>query len=125
MDYIEKISRCYKGKILLHSAYTGPKNKMIPEVIYSILSVSNGITETMLLPDTGKKAEISWIIYSHDMILEWTEFYTENYHIKGTVFSDDGADSLFIIKSDGMITCFNCIDNEETKVADTLLDFFP
>lgn len=123
-EYIDKITNYYKGEVLFHVPYEGKKCSIIPEELYSILYISNGIAETMILPDSDEKIEISWIIYPHDMIIEQTEFYVETYNLNGTVFSEDGTGSPFIIKPDGMIICFNCIDNEETVVADSLLDFF-
>lgn len=124
MDYINRISRQYNGQILLHAPYKGEKDKNIPEEIYSILCVSNGISEIMSSPDTDEKIEIGWIIYSREMILEWTAFYATNYDLKGIVFSDDGADCVYCMKPDGTITCFDSMDNEETQIADTLWDFF-
>lgn len=124
MDYIERISHEYSGNLLLHTPYQGERDKTIPEELYAVLSISNGISETMNLPDTEERIIIGWILYPYEMIQEWTAFYTENYGIKGTVFSDDGAGCPYIIKPDGAITCFNGIDNEEFEIADTLLDFF-
>lgn len=124
MDYINRISHQYGGEILLHAPYNGKKDENIPQEIYSILCVSNGISETMCLPGTNEKVEIGWIIYSYEMMLKWTAFYATNYGIKGIVFSDDGADCIYCIKLNGTITCFNSIDNDEAQIADTLWDFF-
>ena len=124
MDYIEKISGQYDGRILLHAPYKGKKDGNIPEELYSILCISNGILETMCLSDTEEPIVIGWIVYPHDMILEQTAFYTENYGIKGTIFSDDGAGCPYIIKNDRSITSFIGIVDEEYKIADTLSDFF-
>ncbi|MBM6725265.1 hypothetical protein [Pseudoflavonifractor phocaeensis] len=62
MDYIEQISNQYGGEILLHDPYTGEKHENISQEIYSILQISNGISETMRLPNTNEKIEIGWII---------------------------------------------------------------
>ena len=124
MGYIEKISKQYDGNILLHAPYKGEKDANIPEELYSILCITNGISETMCLLDNKEPIVIGWIVYPHDTILEQTAFYTENYGIKGTIFSDDGAGCPYIVKSDGSITSFNGIDHEEYKIADTLSDFF-
>lgn len=124
MDYIGKISERYGGEILLHAPYNGERCDNISKEIYSILRVSNGISETMRLSGINEKIEIGWVIYSHEMILEWTSFYAANYGIKGIVFSDDGADGVYCMKRDETITYFNRIDNEETQAADTLWDFF-
>ena len=124
MDYIDRILHQYNGEILLHAPYKGKRDSGIPEELYSILYVSDGISETMCLPNTNEKIEIGWIVYSHEMILEWTAFYAMNYGIKGIVFSDNGADCVYCIKPNGTITCFSGIDGEETQIADTLWNFF-
>lgn len=124
MDYIEKIAHQYDGNILLHAPYQGQKDVCMPEELYSILCISNGISETMYLPHTEEKTTIGWILYPYEMIQQWTAFYAVQYSIQGTVFSDDGAGCPYILKGDGSITCFNGIDNEESKIADTLSDFF-
>lgn len=109
---------------MLKAPYEDEKDKNIAEELYSILCISNGILETMCLSNRDENIVIGWILYSHEMMMEWTAFYTANYGIKGTVFSDDGAGSPFIMNLDGTITCFNAIDNESIKMAETLLDFF-
>ena len=123
MHYIDQIYDSYKGNISLYAPYTDKQNKNIPEELYSILSISNSILETMHLPATGETIEISWIVYSHEMMIEWTDFYATNYNIEGVVFSDDD-DNVYIIKPDNTITCYNTIENIETKIADSLFDFF-
>ncbi len=124
MDYIDWISHQYGKEIALHAPYKGERDTTIPEEIYSILYVSNGISETMGLPGAEEKIEIGWIVYPHERILEWTAFYAANYGIKGIVFSDDGADCVYYIKANGTIACFNSMVNEETEIADTLWSFF-
>ncbi len=54
MDYINRISHQYSGEILLHAPYKGERSKNIPEEIYSILCVSDGISETMCSSSTEK-----------------------------------------------------------------------
>lgn len=50
------------------------------------MRITNGISEIMCLPDTNEKIEIGWIIYSHEVMVEWTSFYVANYGIKGQCF---------------------------------------
>ena len=109
---------------MLQEPYTGRNEENMPEALFALLCVSNGIGETMLHPKTGKEMMINWIVYPYEMIVEWTAFFTTNYGLKGVVFADDGAGEPYIIKPDGIITCFNGIDNEETKIADTLFNYF-
>ncbi|OUO93554.1 hypothetical protein B5F39_07615 [Cloacibacillus sp. An23] len=123
MDYIEKASRKYGGALSLHPPYEGPEDGRVPEELYSVLRVSDGVSETMNAPGGGE-TEIAWIIYTHEMILRWSSFYNENYGVCGAVFSDDGADCVYILKYDGTVACFDCAYNEEFKTAESLSDFF-
>lgn len=124
MDYISRIYNTYGGNISLQAPYQGKKAENIPDELYSILSVSNGILQTMFHPETGEKIEITWILYPFDLMSEQTAFFKAEYNIEGVVFADDGAGSPFIMKPDGKIICYNVIVVEETIVANTLFDFY-
>ncbi len=124
MDCIAKISEQYNGSISLYPPCKKEISESLPRELHSILCISDGIAETMFLPNTKESITIGWIVYPYDMILEQTAFYAETYGIKGTVFSDDGAGCPYIIKPDGAITCFNGIEGEEFQTADSLSAFF-
>ncbi|MBQ1295195.1 MAG: hypothetical protein IIY21_14220, partial [Clostridiales bacterium] len=47
----------------------------LPEEIKALLSQTNGIQETMILPKTGEEIVIGWIVYSLDEILRETQYY--------------------------------------------------
>ena len=123
MDAIEKILHQYGENGMLHAPYQGNRDAIIPEELFAILQVSNGISERMCLPDSGEKEEIGWIFYPYEMMLEWTTFYQANYGIEGVIFSEDGADGVYCLKPNGTVTCFYGVDDEEIQVADTLWDF--
>ena len=95
----------------------------LPEEIKALLSQTNGIQETMILPKTGEEIVIGWIINSLDEILWETQYYREEYGINGVVFSGDGAGNPFYI-SDGKIYEFDPIDNESTYKANSLEEFY-
>ena len=95
----------------------------LPEEIKALLSQTNGIQETMILPKTGEEIVIGWIVYSLDEILRETQYYREEYGINGVVFSGDGAGNPFYI-SDGKIYEFDPIDNESELKADSLEEFY-
>ena len=120
------ISEMYKGNISLCKPLDieDISNHDIPEELLNLLKQSNGIKETMVNPDTGIPEEISWIIYSYEEIIEWTNFYRDTYSIEGTVFSDNGADEVYYIKPDGKIYSYDAICEEENYVADSLQSFF-
>ena len=124
MDYIRKISDMYQGNILLYSPYKENCPENIPETLYEILQVSNGIEETMIEPKTGQEISIAWIVYPYERMMEETDFYKNEYNIEGIVFADDGAGNPYVLKSDGEVAYYNVIDDEETKEADSLEEFF-
>lgn len=122
MDFIEAIDGIYEGNIRLNPPYVGEKPEDIPEEIFTILRVSNGIEETMVHPATGERMAIAWIIYPCEMIWEESSFYHEECGIEGVVFAADGADALYILKPEGRITCFEY--GEETEAAGSLREFY-
>ena len=77
----------------------------------------------MVYPDTGRSEEISWIIYSYEEIIKWTNFYKDTYSIEGIVFSDNGADEVYYVKPNGKIYSCDAICGKETYVADSLQAF--
>ena len=95
----------------------------VPDVLKSVLSKSDGILETMLVPKNGKRITIGWIIYPYEMIQKETAFFKEEYGIDGTVFSDDGAGNPYYIH-DNKIFQFNPIDNESELIAGSLEEFY-
>ena len=124
MDYIRKISDMYQGNILLYPPYKENRPENIPEELYEILQVSNGIEETMIEPKTGQEIPIAWIVYPYERMMEETDFYKNEYNIEGIVFADDGAGNPYVLKSDGEVAYYNVIDGEETKEANSLAEFY-
>ena len=119
--FIELIKTFYDNNIELQEPHVSDMS--VPEVLKSILAKSDGILETMIVPNTGEKITIGWIIYSYEMIQKETAYYKEEYGIEGTVFSDDGAGNPYYILDD-KIYQFNPIDNESELVADSLEEFY-
>lgn len=123
MDFIGEISRLYDGNILPGEPYTGERAD-IPEELFDILRIADGVRETMPNPETCEPIPIAWILYSCEEIIKASEFYRDEYGIKGTVFADDGAGNPYILKSDGSVTLFDAIDGEESTIADSLEEFY-
>lgn len=123
---IELISKMYEGNISLCEPLNIGEisNHDIPEELLNLLKQTNGIKETMINPETGMLMEISWIIYSYEEIIVSTSFYRDTYSIEGTVFSDDGADAVYYMNTNGKIYSYDAMGQEETYVADSLLSFF-
>ena len=92
----------------------------LPTELLEILKRSNGIMETMQNPMNDETIDIGWIIYPLSEIMGATSFYKKTYGIEGTVLSDDGAGNPYYIKKDGRIYQFECVGNEEQKVAESL-----
>ena len=118
---IELVKTFYDNNIELQEPHVSDMS--VPEVLKSILAKSDGILETMIVPNTGEKITIGWIIYSYEMIQKETAYYKEEYGIEGTVFSDDGAGNPYYILDD-KIYQFNPIDNESELIADSFEDFY-
>ena len=119
---IDVIKNFYNGMIKMQEPVDCDSYDL-PEEIKALLSQTNGIQETMILPKTGEEIVIGWIVYSLDEILRETQYYREEYGINGVVFSGDGAGNPFYI-SDGKIYEFDPIDNESTHKADSLEEFY-
>ena len=119
---IELIRKFYDGNIKLQTPNKSDALS-VPDVLKSVLSKSDGILETMLVPKTGKRITIGWIIYPYEMIQKETAFFKEEYGIDGTVFSDDGAGNPYYIH-DNKIFQFNPIDNESELIAGSLEEFY-
>lgn len=124
MDYIKQIFEIYHGNILLQPPCQSEISSEIPQELRSILSISNGIQETITTPLIDQREVIGWIIYPYDTIMSDTDFYKATYKIDGIVFASDGAGNPFVIKPNGSIVCFTGIDCEETEVANSLSNFF-
>ena len=88
---IKTISELYQGNILLHPPYLGENTEGIPEELLSILRASNGISETMIHPQSGEKMAVEWIVSPYEIIVSDTAFYRAEYQVEGTVFSSDGG----------------------------------
>lgn len=119
---IELIRKFYDGNIELQTPNKSDALS-VPDVLKSVLSKSDGILETMLVPKNGKRITIGWIIYPYEMIQKETAFFKEEYGIDGTVFSDDGAGNPYYIH-DNKIFQFNPIDNESELIAGSLEEFY-
>lgn len=123
MDFIGEISRLYDGNILPGAPYTGERANILEE-LFDILRTADGIRETMPNPESGEPMPIAWILYSYKEMSEASEFYRDEYGIKGTIFADDGAGNPYILKPDGSVTLFDAVDGEESTVADSLEEFY-
>jgi len=125
---ITLISDKYNGNIILSQPLSKEvaeqAERYLPAELLRILKQSNGIEESMVLPDTGKPEPIAWIVYSYEMILEESRYFRETYLLEGVVFSDDGAGNPYYMKENGKVYCFEAIDDEEILVAESLEVFW-
>lgn len=119
---IELIRKSYDGNIEFQKPNES-YDLSVPDVLKSVLAKSDGILETMLVPKTGKRITIGWIIYPYEMIQKETAFFKEEYGIDGIVFSDDGAGNPYYIHDDKIFQ-FNPIDNESELIASSLEEFY-
>lgn len=70
---IELISRMFEGRIKLQEPLL-LANIKLPDALKDILVKSNGIMETMVIPQKEETIDIGWIIYSYDQICEETVY---------------------------------------------------
>ena len=128
MDIIALIKRNYRENYQLCKPL--PENKyekassFLPAELYNVLKISNGIDETMVISDTGKKIIIGRIIYSFDEIIKETSWYLSENDSEGIVFAGNGAGGCFILKPNGKVFINEFFDEGEEYYADSLSDFF-
>lgn len=96
MDIIELIRELYGDFCVFcppldESRYNEAK-MLVPEELFEILKISNGIKETMELPNREERIVIGLIIYPFDDIRSQTERYINEYSGEGVVFVGNGAD---------------------------------
>ena len=123
-DFIKNIAEAYGGEISLRAPYRGARSEDIPEELYSILEISDGISETAQNPCTGEKMTVAWILYPHAQILEESRFFKNEYGVDGTAFTDDGAGNPYLLKAGGTVVFFDAIDGEEIHKAASLYEFY-
>ena len=95
----------------------------IPKPLSDLLHESNGIMEIMENPVTKENMDVGWLIYPYEMVIEETQFFSNEYPIEGCVFSDNGCGDPIYIKSDGKIYLFECIAGEELFEADSFDEY--
>ncbi|WP_294755145.1 SMI1/KNR4 family protein [uncultured Ruminococcus sp.] len=128
MDIIELIRELYGDFCVFcppldESRYNEAK-MLVPEELFEILKISNGIKETMELPNREERIVIGLIIYPFDDIRSQTERYINEYSGEGVVFVGNGADGFFILKSDGKVYFRGYLDEDEELYADSLAEYF-
>ena len=124
MELISQISKLYEGNVRFFPPYSGECPVNLPEELYTLLRVSDGVMETMPDPVTGEALSVGWVLYPCAMMLEESSFYHAEYGLSGTVFAGDGGGCPYLLKGDGTVTCYNAIDGEEEPAAKSLSDFY-
>lgn len=119
---IDIISEAYDGRIKLQEPFISEMPD-IPKELTDILIKTNGIKELIMLPGKKDPIEIYWIIYPYAEMCKETEYYKNEYGIKGTVFSGDGAGNPYYL-SDGKVYELDPIDDESELKANSLAEFF-
>ena len=128
MDIISLVKQKYENNFQLcpplNKSQYNEARVFLPDELLSILSVSNGIEETIIIPNTGKIEVIGYIIYPYKDIKEWTTFYHNKYGCEGIVFAGDGAGGEYFINPDGQIYYYECMGEDGEPYADSLSDYF-
>jgi len=79
---IEIISKAYEGRIKLQEPL-GLDDIALPTELKVVLIKTNGIMETMIIPQEEQPIDIGWIIFPYEQICKETELYKKEYDIDG------------------------------------------
>lgn len=97
----------------------------IPNELLELLSISNGIEETMYIPQINQTESISHIVYSIEMIISENKFYSKEYNLNNIlIFSDNGIGNPILINSNLKIYLFDCIDNQLEYISNDIVEYF-
>lgn len=97
----------------------------IPNELLDLLSISNGIEETIYISQINQVKSISHIIYPIDIILSETKFYFKEYALNNIlIFTNDENGNPYLLKDDYKVYLFNSIDGELQLYANNILEFF-
>lgn len=124
MDTIKLIQQIYGERCRLNApldkTLLAEADTILPNELFEILKVSDGIDESMEHPKTGKPMLIGKIIYPFSEIKSQTKVYADTFGGDGTVFSSNGAGGYFIIKENGKVYLREYPDEDEELYADDI-----
>ncbi len=99
-------------------------HKFLPDDLFEVLKISNGINEVMINPNTNKVEVMGRIIYSLAEMKTQTDCYLGEYGSEGVVFAGNGAGGFFVLKPDGRVFLYKYYDLGEEFFADSLWEYF-
>ena len=128
MDIIDAVRNRYAEDFLLREPLDDERYEkakaLFPAELAELLHESDGIEETMVIPKTGERVSVYFIVYTFDEIISETETYRADHGGDGVVFSGNGAGGKYVIKPDGKVYFREYYDEEEEFCAGSLLEFF-
>lgn len=128
MEIVNLIQQKYRETCQLCSPLTKKQcdkaHKFLPNELFEILKISNGINEVMINPNTKKVEVIDRIIYSWAEMKRQTACYLSEYGNEGVVFAGNGAGGFFVLKPDGRVFLYEYYDLGEEFYADGLWEYF-
>ncbi len=128
MELVNLIQQKYGESCQLRSPLTKKQcdkaKKFLPDELFEVLKISNGIDEVMINPNTNKVEVIDRIIYSLAEMKTETNCYLGEYGSEGVVFAGNGAGGFFVLKPDGRVFLYEYYDLGEEYYADSLWEYF-
>ncbi len=100
--------------------------KMLPEDLFEIIRISNGIYELMTCPNVNddKPFVMGHIIFPFEEIRSATESFSELFGAEGTVFAGNGAGGYYVIDPAGAIYLYEYTDDGGQYRAENLQEYF-
>ncbi len=128
MELVNLIQQKYGESCQLRSPLTKKQcdkaKKFLPDELFEVLKISNGIDEVMINPNTNKVEVIDRIIYSLAEMKTETNCYLGEYGSEEVVFAGNGAGGFFVLKPDGRVFLYEYYDLGEEFYADSLWEYF-
>ncbi len=128
VNIVNLIQQKYGDSCQLRSPLTKKQydkaRKFLPNELFEILKISNGINEVMVNPNNGKVEVIDRIVYSLAEMKKQTDCYLSEYGSEGVVFAGNGAGGFFVLKPDGRIFLYEYYDLGEEFYADSMWEYF-
>ncbi len=99
--------------------------KMLPNTLFEVLKISNGVLQLMSLPnvDDGNPFPIGFIIDDFDGICLGSKEFNELYGMDGLAFAGNGAGGFYILNPDGKNYLYECVGEDGECYAENIMEY--
>lgn len=99
--------------------------KMLPNMLFEVLKISNGVLQLMSLPnvDDGNPFPIGFIIDDFDGMCVGSKEFNELYGMDGLAFAGNGAGGFYIMNPDGKIYLYECVGEDGECYAENIMEY--